>query len=419
MDYLILHPLRKAFKCFYKSFKINMQHKIRISYYLSHPIQYFSPLLREMAKSLQLQVYYFSDISIRGGMDKGFGQNIKWDIPLLEGYNSSFIKNYSKSPSLDNHFWDLINPGVVKKLFNDPSSIIIMNGWSYCTSLIAIFFARLMGKKIWLRIENPYSKEIRKRKHFLWLKKLLLKHLLFRFFIDKYLYIGKDSKDFFKLYGVPDNRLIYTPYCVDNEYFHNAWLQYREKKTQLLQELNLPADRIIILFTGKYQPVKRPIDLIKAYALLQSFNIALVMVGEGELRGDMETYIKDNKLQHIYLTGFVNQSQISRYYAIADMLVLCSESETWGLSVNEAMNFELPVVVSDTVGCSHDLVEQGKNGFIFEKGNVQQLAGCLKQLIRNDSFRKEAGKLSLSIVQQYNTGVIIENVKIAAEEEEK
>jgi len=108
----------------------------------------------------------------------------------------------------------------------------------------------------------------------------------------------------------------------------------------------------------------------------------LVMVGEGELRTEIENFINDNKLANVHLPGFINQSEIVKYYAVADVFVLCSgEGETWGLSVNEAMNFNLPVVVSEMAGCAHDLVQFGVNGFVFKCGNVRVLANQINQAL--------------------------------------
>src|SRR6218665_2824510 len=82
----------------------------KIAYYLSHPIQNFSPLLKKMAESFDLQVYYFSDASIQGNHDVGFGQTVNWDIPLLDGYRYPFLKNYSSRKSLSNRMLDAVNP---------------------------------------------------------------------------------------------------------------------------------------------------------------------------------------------------------------------------------------------------------------------------------------------------------------------
>ena len=91
-----------------------MNKKIKVNYYLSHPIQYFSPLLRKMAQVFDLEVFYFSDASIKGNLDKGFNQEVKWDIPLLDGYKYKFLKNFSRRKNLSNRMFDAINPGVLK-----------------------------------------------------------------------------------------------------------------------------------------------------------------------------------------------------------------------------------------------------------------------------------------------------------------
>lgn len=149
-----------------------------------------------MAKEFNLHVYYFSDASIKGNVDKGFGQAVKWDIPLLEGYQFTFIRNNSPWPGFSNRFLEMINFGLIKCLRNDHSDIVIVNGWSYCSSILAIVTARILGKQVWLRSENPLAQEKQKNKALLFLKNILLKHLLFRF-VHRFLYIGKESRNFF------------------------------------------------------------------------------------------------------------------------------------------------------------------------------------------------------------------------------
>lgn len=378
-------------------------------YFLSHPIQYFSPLFRELSKKTDLKVYFFSDASIIGKKDIGFGQNIKWDIPLLDGYKCEFVKNYSRHISLQNKFFDVFNPGVVKILKNSSSKIIIVNGWTYSSTLMCIFFGRLFGKKIWLRAENPLNQELKKRKIILLLKKIFLKHLLFRYFVDKCLYIGTENKKFFEFYGVAASKQIYTPYAVDNNYFSNEYARLKKDIITIKSDLGLLPEKKIILFSGKYIAKKRPLDLLQAFKLLNDPSYSLIMVGEGELRNKMEDFIRENKLENILLTGFINQSEISKYYAIANVFVMCSGTgETWGLSVNEIMNFEKPILVSKTSGCSFDLVKEGVNGFTFEEGNVDDMAYYLKKVLSDNDFQAMAGKKSLNIIQDY----CIENITL-------
>ncbi len=383
----------------------------KILYFLSHPIQYFSPLLRQLAGRADLEVYYFSDASITGKMDKGFGQAVQWDQPLLEGYPSQFLPNYSRRVSMNNQFLDVFNPGVAGVIARKKPAVVIVNGWTYSSTLMAIFFGRLFGAQVWLRAENPLNQELGKKGYLLFLKKLFLKNILFRFFVSRCLYIGQESRLFFEYYGVPPARLVYTPYAVDNHFFSGEAERLKGDRPGLLRKLGLPADKKVILFSGKYIPKKRPLDLIRAFEGLTPGLYQLVMVGEGALRGEMERYIADKGLQGVTLTGFINQSMIPSYYAAADVFVMCSGAgETWGLSVNEAMNFQKPVLVSKTCGCSVDLVKEGENGFVFEQGDIAALTGYLKRVLEDDAFRLSAGKRSGEIIKDFSIDRIVDNI---------
>jgi glycosyltransferase involved in cell wall biosynthesis len=389
-----------------------MNKKTRMVYFLSHPIQYFSPLLRELAKVVDLQIYYFSDASIKGTVDKGFGKAVTWDTSLLDGYSNIFLKNYCKDRGLNNRFLDVWNPGVWKAIRKSKADVIIINDWTYSSTWMVLLIAAFTRKEVWLRAESPLNQELRKSRKVLMIKKLFLKSFLFRFLVKKCLYIGTQNKAFFKYYGISEDRLVFTPYAVDNDFFREAWLANKDQLPKIKERLGLPAGKKIVVFSGKYINKKRPLDLLKAFKGLDKDKYILLMVGEGELRPAMEQFIKDHALNHIFLTGFVNQSEIPLYYSVADVFVMCSAmGETWGLSVNEAMNFSKPVIVSETCGCSTDLVKHGENGFVFEEGNVQQLTHYLKELLENEVFCKKAGQKSLEVIDKYSITTIIENIK--------
>ncbi len=128
----------------------------------------------------------------------------------------------------------------------------------------------------------------------------------------------------------------------------------------------------------------------------------------------MEAFILDNNLQErVILTGFINQSVISRYYAASDIFVMCSGiGETWGLAVNEAMNFSLPVIVSDLAGCSDDLVEENKNGFTYPCGDSQYLANKIGLIIAmSDAERTKLGAFSRNRIDGYSYQTIISGLQ--------
>ncbi len=103
------------------------------------------------------------------------------------------------------------------------------------------------------------------------------------------------------------------------------------------------------------------------------------------------------------MPGFLNQSELPAAYIAADLLVLPSGwHETWGLVVNEAMNFGLPIVVSDRVGCAADLVRPGWNGFVVESGNVGPWPGPPQTLVEDPELRATFGARSRELVDGYS-----------------
>lgn len=377
----------------------------RIIFLLSHPIQYFSPLFVEMAKQpdIDLLVLYCSDENVKGHIDKGFGVNVKWDIPLLEGYNYKFLKNNSWKPSIFKGFFGLINLEIFKALKNERGSFLVIHGWAYATNFLAVIAGKLSGLRLCLRAENPLNQEMLKPRLTLFFRKIFFKYFWFKLF-DYFFYIGSQNKKLYEYYGVKKDKLVFTPYAVDNDRFRAEYEKYKDKKAELRKELGLPVDKRIILTSGKYIPKKRPMDLLKAFHLLKNENAALVFLGDGELRSEMKDYIKENDLKDVYLTGFKNQSEVGKYFAASDIFVLPSGAgETWGLVVNEAMNFHLPVILSDMAGCADDLADAGAR---FICGNILELKNHLDNTLNQIISMKS----SFSKVQNYSFKKIIENL---------
>jgi glycosyltransferase involved in cell wall biosynthesis len=387
----------------------------KIIFINSHPIQYFAPLYAYCNREgVKVEAWYCSDESIRGHRDVQFGKAVKWDIPLLEGYPYRFFRNISRKPSIHGGFFGLINPGIIKALFKEPKSVIVVTGWGYLSYVFAILFSKLAGHTLCLRCETPLKQERLNSSFKLLLRKLLLKQLMFPL-IDRFLVVGKQNADFCKFYGAREENMIFSPYSVDNCRFDHSFRKLQSERENLKQTLGIPSEHLVILFSGKYIQKKRPLDLIKAFKLLNSNKASLVMIGEGELRKEMEQFISENQLKNVHLTGFVNQSLIPKYYAIGDVFVMCSEQgETWGLSVNEAMNFELPIVASDLVGSTDDLVLPGVNGYTFPCGSVAELHKILSKFSMDSSLHKKMGRESKIIISRYSYRVIKNNLQTLA-----
>lgn len=381
----------------------------KISFLLTHPIQYFSPLFLEIEKSKfsQFNVIYCEDTT-NGYYDNEFAKTINWDLDLLNGYKYTFLRN-----DIISRLFKRCNFSIVNYLYTNKPDILIIHGWSYPTSIIAIITAKLLGIKIWLRAETPYIHEIKISK----LKKVL-KYIIFKYFFlklfDKFLYIGIQNKLFYNYYGVfEESKFIYTPYSVNNKMLQNLESNLKHNNLLFKEDLKINPNNFIILFSGKLIPKKRPFDLLKAFEKANIKNSTLIFLGDGNLKSSLEKYVNDNSINNVIFVGFKNQSEIAKYYTIADLFVLPSGiGETWGLVVNEAMNFSLPIIVSNLVGCNSDLVVNNQNGFVYEYGNINQLSFYINEIYSNKNLQENAKTFSKNLVNNYDYAIIIKNIKL-------
>jgi glycosyltransferase involved in cell wall biosynthesis len=345
--------------------------------------------------------WYCSDFSVKGGMDVEFGQKITWDIPLLEGYEYQFFKNYS---SRKIGFFRFVNFGMIAKLFSAPKSVIVVHGYHYFTHFVILMLGKFLGHTICLRNDIPLNHEVLKIGWKQQLKKICLKYVLFPR-INYFLYVGTQNKLYYESYTISKKRLVSSPYAIDNDRFRSFVFDKEAER----KALGIGLKDKVIIFSAKYITKKRPLDLLKAFHQLNQENIWLIFVGDGALRASMELYLKDNQVKNVILTGFVNQQEIPKYYAMADLFVMCSaQGEHWGLSANEAMNFDLPMVLSDLTGCASDLVVSGSNGYVFETGNILGLASCIESVLIDNTL--SGTTTSKMIIDQFSYQSVLDHL---------
>jgi glycosyltransferase involved in cell wall biosynthesis len=375
----------------------------------SHPIQYLAPLYKLLSSedTIEFIVYYCSDHSLKGGYDPQFGQKLKWDIPLLEGYTYKFIKNYSPLNIKASKFFGVVNPGIFKELKKDKPDVVLLNGWAYFSYLLAFFYALILKIDIWIRIETPLKQEIKKTSFVSKTKRFMLRYFYFPK-IKRGLFIGDQNKKFLEFMGVSKSKLFFTPYAVDNSRFRLDFESLKNKKSELRTEFGISQDGIVFLTSGKLISKKRPLDLLMAFHEADISNSYLIFLGDGGLRLEIEQYIKENRIENVFITGFKNQTKIAPYFVVSDVFVLCSGvGETWGLVTNEAMNFNLPIVISDLVGSTDDLVIDNENGFIYPYASVSKLSERLIEMNNNKKNLMRYGGKSSEIIQKYSYRNII------------
>jgi glycosyltransferase involved in cell wall biosynthesis len=142
----------------------------------------------------------------------------------------------------------------------------------------------------------------------------------------------------------------------------------------------------------------------------------LIFVGDGLLRLSLQQYAKEKGLSRVIFVGFKNQSELPKYYAVADIFVLPSSSkEASPLVINEAMCCALPIVVSDAIPSAVDFVKRGDNGYIYPVGKIDELANYLLKLLNDSELRERMGKCSLEMIAKWSYKEDVEGILAALE----
>lgn len=379
--------------------------RVRLGYVVSHPIQYQAPLLRRIAREpdIDLTVFFGSDFSLRRYKDEGFGVEFAWDTPLLEGYRSQFLPNLRDTQTVSP--LSPISRGILRRLCNADGSpafdALWVHGYASVNALHAIAAANALGIPVLLRAESWLADRPRS------LSTLAAKQLFLRLLrpaIAATLPIGSRNRDYWAHYFGEDMPQFLMPYAVDNPWF--AQRAAASDPEALRQELQLEVGRPVILFASKLQSRKHADHLLEAYARLCTDSRTpppyLLIVGDGEERSRLENRALELALEGVRFPGFRNQSELPAFFALADVFVLPSRHEPWGLIVNEAMAAGCAVVVSDEVGAHADLVTDGVEGFVFPATDIDALYAALARVTSSPEQAQRMGEAAAARVSTWD-----------------
>jgi len=376
----------------------------RLAVVISHPTQYYSPWFLHLSKlpTLELKVFYLWDFGVKATKDRSFGETFAWDISLLEGYSSEFLSNRSDDPGT-HHFRGLDNPGASIALEKWSPDTILMFGYNYLTHFRLLFSPRLAGIPFLFRGDSHELCSMSGWKNKV--GRLVRRVLFFRF--RRFLTVGKANADYFRLSGVTSDRFAFTPHCVDNERFQSTSVEVEEEAIEWKEQLGVPDGKTVILFAGKFEEKKRPLDLLEAFLQLPNHatpSAVLLFVGSGPLESELRAAAGGQTGATVFFAPFQNQSAMPRVYAAGDLFVLPSHgrAETWGLAVNEAMNLGCPAIVSSHVGCGPDLIVPGETGWIFEAGNIADLSEKLGEALSSPQRLREMGLAARQKIGDYS-----------------
>ncbi|NBV40241.1 glycosyltransferase [bacterium] len=209
--------------------------------------------------------------------------------------------------------------------------------------------------------------------------------------VSSFIAIGKKTFDYYLSWGVAPSKIIPAKYCTDLAPFFLDESEAAQCRERTRRDLGIPLNAFVLLFVGRLFDRKRPQDLLEIHRQLQGKGLVhTVFVGNGELSAALET--AGQKLPNLHWVGFKNQKEIKSFYYAADLLVVPSDFETWGLVVNEAFSCSLPALVTDQCGVAGDLVISGQTGEIFPVGDCEMATKKIQPLLADPTISRKWGQ---------------------------
>ena len=361
---------------------------MRLAVLITHPIQYFRPVFAALAQqpSLELRVFFGCDHGLRSCLDPDFGVSFAWDVPADEGFPHDFI---SRAPleQLSRLCPSLPLAWRTARAISawQPDQVLIFAYTPVFISLSTLLL-KIQGQTLLLRADGTDRAFPRS-----WFKSSF-KDVVLRLWYRQFRHvfpIGSDSDRHFARLGVAQSRRHPVAYAVDVDFFVQQQQLWSYQRSNLRSKLGIAPTDLVLLWSAKMTSVKAPFLLVEALAAMPEVvrqRVWLVAMGDGILRQSFEAHLQPLLPGRTHFLGFCNQSEIGRGYAMADALVFPStQGETWGLVVNEALQFGLAVIASDHPGCVADLLTLDRDypsgSAVFPSGDSNAFANALQAFV--------------------------------------
>ncbi len=394
---------------------------LRLLLVCSHPVQYVAPLFVRLARHprLEILVAYASLRGAEKALDPGFGVEIAWDVPVLEGYpwlSLSPHASASPSPSVQAHLPTASRRGLRSLISSGHWDAIYVGGYYFRQAWMAMLAARRLKIPILLSTDAHSLASWRSNSTLRTAAKGLLLRRIYA--LASIVLAGSSGTvAFLQSLGVPRDSILLAGNVVENQWWSKRASQAAPASTRA--SWNIPSSAPVALFAAKLQPWKRPLDALEAFAAASVEGSYLVFAGDGPLRDSLLERARSLGIDsRVRFLGFVNQSLMPQVYSASSLLLLPSQYEPFGLVVNEAMLCGCPAIVSDRVGARFDLVQDGVPGFVVPCGALPALTRARRSLLADPPLLRrfaQAARLRMDSWQpSQNVEAFARAVEIAA-----
>ena len=364
---------------------------MRVLYITNIPAPYKIVFFNELGKKLDLTVVF----EAKGASNQGIKFN--YNLETIQTFKAVFLSEGDIKEKTVN--WK------ITKYLKEPYDKIVIGAYSYFTEMFALLWLKTRKKPYYLSTdggmikadENPIKK---------WYKTLLISGA-------KGYFSPSDMSDkYLEYYGAKKNAIYRYPFTSYKKSNQIEEIITDIEKEKLKTRLNIK-EKYLVLGVGQFIYRKGWNLLLNAMEGI-SDDVALCLIG-GKPTEEYKRIVEEKKLRHVYFKDFMKSEELSEYYKAADLFVLPTREDIWGLVINEAMNYGLPVITTTACVAGQELVENYKNGFILNIKNENEMTYELNKKIclifETSGMKQRMGKESLKMIEKYS----IENMAVAYE----
>ena len=358
---------------------------------------YRFPLFKEISRYPEFDVIvYFMSRSAK---------NRRWKISSNElGFKYEVLPKIEFSFFGRDLFSYIINYTFPIKFLKSNFDVVISAGWLDFVGQMGFLLSKLTGKKFIIWSESTINESSWRRTITLPFVRFLVKHS------DACVAIGTRSKEYLlKLGSIPEK--IFVGYStVDVDLFKTKSKNFKKERKAIRKKLGIKTKRVV-LYVGQFIERKGIFYLLKAFEKLNKKykDVSLLLVGYGPLEEKLIKYVDENNLHNVIFKSHIEVQKMPQVYSAADLFVLPSIEETWGLVINEAMACGLPVVTTEKVGSSVDLVKNFYNGLVVPEGDSLSLYQSIREIITDRKIITTMSKNSEELILNFTPKIAAKN----------
>ena len=372
---------------------------MNVAIVVSHPIQHFCPQYISFSNipGINVKLFFASMLGYKKHTDKNFGQEVIWNNLRMDEFEHVFLNG--DQVLLSNKELDAIRLDEALDQFKP--NVIITYGYFQKVQKRAHKWAN--NKKVPIAyISDAENNQKREQ----W--KQIVKYFYLKWYfkkIDYFFTVGNSNEEYYKKYGVSEDRFIRMHYPIDIELYKKSYDNKEKLRKETRLKYKIPPEDFVMVVVGKLVEWKNQDHLIDLLLNIENKGkkAHVFILGSGKMKEEWELKSKKLKSNIVHFSGFVDPLDLPAYYAASDLYVHPAKIEPHSLAISEAIYMGLPIVLSDRCGSygDSDDVQLGKNGFVYPFGNIEQLSEKVCNLMDNKKVLKEFSNYSHSISTKF------------------